>query len=93
MVKEKNSLLLEIISLLEPMGEITYLILGETLNLQKNEITFGKVKDDSIFLFDKFEEFRQIDSSILKTPDAFLKEATNAYWLATKVSSLKQPVY
>lgn len=55
MVKEKNSLLLEIISLLEPMGEITYLILGETLNLQKNEITFGKVKDDSIFLFDKFE--------------------------------------
>ena len=69
--------------LLERMGEIDYHIKDNILFLKKNNITFGKVKDDKIYLKDKTGVFTQIDPSILQTEDEFIKASTRAYWSVT----------
>ena len=84
MSKEKGIFLLKIMSLLKPMGKITYLIVDEALFLEKDDATFGKLQDNSLYLLDHLEAFKEIDQSILKTPDVFLMQATQSYWNAKK---------
>lgn len=84
MSKEKGVILLELMSLLKPMGKITYLIVDEALILEKDDVTFGKIQDDRIYLLDHLKTFKEVEQSILKTPDAFFMQATKSYWNAKK---------
>lgn len=84
MSKEKGIFLLKIMSLLKPMGKITYLIVDEALFLEKDDATFGKLQDNSLYLLDHLKAFKEIDQYILKTPDVFLMQATKSYWNAKK---------
>lgn len=84
MTKQKNISLLKIKILLEPMGGVDYLIMDKELLLQKNKATFGKIRDDKVYLIDNAGVFKQVERAILKTPDEFLRAATEAYWAVKK---------
>ena len=66
------------------MGDVNYVITDSALLFKKDKITFGKINNDNIYLIDNTGAFKQIDTSILKTEDEFLKAATQAYWFASK---------
>lgn len=81
MIKPVN-LIHKIQLLLEPMGKVNYLISDTALFFEKDNITFGKVAKDKVYLVDKNGLFQQIESKILNIQDEFLKEATQSYWSA-----------
>ena len=84
MNKQKNFSLLEIKMLLEPIGNVNYLIKDSILLIKKDDVVFGKINNDNIYLIDNTGTFKQIDPSILKGEDAFLKAATKSYWSASE---------
>ena len=83
----KNSNLVQIKILLEPMGDVNYVITKSTLLLKKDNITFGKINNDNIYLIDNTGTFQKLKPSILKDKDKFLKAATQAYWTASGKTS------
>ena len=66
MSKEKGIFLLKIMSLLKPMGKITYLIVDEALFLEKDDATFGKLQDNSLYLLDHLKAFKEKINILLK---------------------------
>ncbi len=49
----------------------------------KNQIKFGFVKDEDIYLVSDSNNMQKISKEILRDTDAFLMMATKAYWIAS----------
>ncbi len=84
MTTHNNSNLVQIKMLLEPMGDVNYIITDNTLLFKKDNITFDKINNDNIYLIDNTGTFQKLKPSILKDKDKFLKAATQAYWIASR---------
>lgn len=75
----------KVLVLLEPMGEVQAIKAQQDkneYNLLKDNVEFGKIKDQSVFLKQNKTQFKKVNEKILKSPDCFLREATKAYWIA-----------
>ncbi len=81
--KEKITFTDKVLQLLEPMGKIVISEATENKYISKNRITFAKICDNQVYLRDPAGYgYSPVDEDTLKNNDLFLKQATNAYWLA-----------
>ena len=81
--KDTNNLIQQVILLLKPMGKVNYLIKDGFIELKKDQNVFGKIINNKIYLLNDNQSFDQIENSILKSEDGFLKKATKSYWIAS----------
>lgn len=65
MIKPVN-LIHKIQLLLEPMGKVNYLISDTALFFEKDNINFGKVAKDKVYLVDKNGLFQQVNHPALQ---------------------------
>ena len=87
--KDADNLIQQVMLLLKPMGTVSYLIKSGFIELKKDQSVFGKIINNKIYLLNDDQLFDQIDNSILKPEDEFLKKATRSCWIASsKVISI-----
>ncbi|NRB10948.1 MAG: hypothetical protein HRU35_04980 [Rickettsiaceae bacterium] len=81
--KEKISFIGRVLKLLEPMGKVIISESIENKYLSKDNITFAKIIEGQVYLRAPVDYgYVPVDEDTLKNNDLFLKQATNAYWLA-----------
>ena len=64
------------------MGKITSIIQDDYILFQKDNITFAKLDKDSLYFFNKANEFFSAPSNLLEDLDQFLITATKSYYFA-----------
>jgi len=71
----------KILGLLASLGKIEYKIGDEMIGFYKNQVMFGKIEEDTIYLLNSCNGFDRIDVGLLEEGDAFTKKAQEAYSL------------
>ena len=83
--KVRKSFCDKILSLLEPMGGVIAIESEEEIRFYKNDIIFGSIVNNIVYLTISDDRQVQISKKTLKEPDEFLKKATKAYWIASRM--------
>jgi len=76
-----SKMIRKILGLLASLGKIEYKIGDDMTGFYKNQVMFGKIEDDMIYLLNSCNGFDRIDVELLEEGDAFTKKAQEAYSL------------
>ena len=74
-----SKMIKRVLSLATSLGKIEYRIGESQVGLYKNQIMFGKIEHDMIYLLNSQNEFDKIDIELLEQEDLFTKQAQKAY--------------
>ena len=69
----------KVLGLATTLGKIEYRIGENLVGLYKNQVMFGKIEDDRIYLLNSQNKFDKIDIELLDQEDLFIKQAQKAY--------------
>jgi hypothetical protein len=74
-----SKMIKKILVLSASLGKIEYKIGDDMIGFYKNQIMFGKIEEDTIYLLNSCDGFDRIDVGLLDKGDAFTKKAQKAY--------------
>jgi TfoX/Sxy family transcriptional regulator of competence genes len=76
-----SKMIRKVLGLATSLGKIEYRIGKNLVGLYKNQIMFGKIEHDKVYLLNSQNKFDKIDIELLEQEDIFTKQAQKAYSL------------
>ncbi len=74
-----SKMIKRVLGLATRLGKIEYRIGESLVGLYKNQVLFGKIEHNMIYLLNSHNEFDKIDIELLEQEDLFTKQAQKAY--------------
>jgi TfoX/Sxy family transcriptional regulator of competence genes len=68
-----------VLGLAATLGKVEYRIGENIVGLYKNQIMFGKIEHDIVYLLNSQNKFDKIDIALFEQEDLFTKQAQKAY--------------
>ena len=68
-----------VLGLVATLGKVEYRIGENIVGLYKNQIMFGKIEHDIVYLLNSQNKFDKIDIALFEQEDLFTKQAQKAY--------------
>ena len=69
----------KVLGLAASLGKIEYRLGKNLVGLYKNQVMFGKIEHDTVYLLNSQNKFDKIDIELLEHEDLFTKQAQKAY--------------
>ena len=69
----------KVLGLSASLGKVEYRIGKNLIGFYKNQVMFGKIENDIIYLLNSQNQFNKIDKELLEQEDLFTKQAQKAY--------------
>ena len=76
-----SKMIKKVLGLAATLGKVDYRIGENIVGLYKNQIMFGKIEHDKVYLLNSRNKFNKIDMELLEHEDFFTKQAQKAYSL------------
>ena len=74
-----SKMIKKVLGLAATLGKVEYRIGENIVGLYKNQIMFGKIEHDMVYLLNPQNKFDKIDIELLEQEDLFTKQAQKAY--------------
>ncbi|MBY0580214.1 MAG: hypothetical protein K2P53_00820 [Rickettsiales bacterium] len=71
----------KVLGLATSLGKVEYRVGENLVGLYKNQVMFGKIEHDKVYLLNSRNKFNKIDMELLEHEDFFTKQAQKAYSL------------
>jgi hypothetical protein len=71
----------KVLGLSASLGKVEYRVGENLVGLYKNQVMFGKIEHDKVYLLNSRNKFNKIDMELLEHEDFFTKQAQKAYSL------------
>jgi TfoX/Sxy family transcriptional regulator of competence genes len=76
-----NKMIKKVLGLATSLGKVEYRVGENLVGLYKNQVMFGKIEHDAVYLLNSRNKFNKIDIELLEHEDLFTKQAQKAYSL------------
>ncbi len=76
-----NKMIKKVLGLATSLGKVEYRVGENLVGLYKNQVMFGKIEHDKVYLLNSRNKFNKIDMELLEHEDFFTKQAQKAYSL------------
>ena len=76
-----NKMIKKVLGLAKSLGKVEYRVGENLVGLYKNQVMFGKIEHDKVYLLNSRNKFNKIDMELLEHEDFFTKQAQKAYSL------------
>ena len=76
-----NKMIKKVLGLATSLGKVEYRVGENLVGLYKNQVMFGKIEHDKVYLLNSRNKFNKIDIELLEHEDLFTKQAQKAYSL------------
>jgi hypothetical protein len=76
-----NKMIKKVLGLAISLGKVEYRVGENLVGLYKNQVMFGKIEHDKVYLLNSRNKFNKIDMELLEHEDFFTKQAQKAYSL------------
>lgn len=76
-----NKMIKKVLGLATSLGKVEYRVGENLVGLYKNQVMFGKIEHDKVYLLNSRNKFNKIDMELLEQEDLFTKQAQKAYSL------------
>lgn len=76
-----NKMIKKVLGLATSLGKVEYRVGENLVGLYKNQVMFGKIEHDKVYLLNSRNKFNKIDMELLEHEDFFTKQAQKAYTL------------
>ncbi len=74
-----SKMIKKVLGLAATLGKVEYRIGENIVGLYKNQIMFGKIEHDIVYLLNSQNKFDKIDIALFEQEDLFTKQAQKAY--------------
>jgi len=71
----------KVLGLAASLGKVEYRVGENLVGLYKNQVMFGKIEHDKVYLLNSRNKFNKIDMELLEHKHLFTKQAQKAYSL------------
>jgi hypothetical protein len=71
----------KVLGLAASLGKVEYRVGENLVGFYKNQVMFGKIEHDKVYLLNSRNKFNKIDMELLEHEDFFTKQAQKAYSL------------
>jgi hypothetical protein len=71
----------KVLGLAASLGKVEYRVGENLVGLYKNQVMFGKIEHDKVYLLNSRNKFNKIDMELLEHEHLFTKQAQKAYSL------------
>ena len=76
-----SKMIKKVLGLAASLGKVEYRVGENLVGLYKNQVMFGKIEHDKVYLLNSRNKFNKIDMELLEHEDFFTKQAQKAYSL------------
>ena len=76
-----NKMIKKVLGLATSLGKVEYRVGENLVGLYKNQVMFGKIEHDKVYLLNSRNKFNKIDMELLEHEDFFTKQAQKEYSL------------
>jgi len=76
-----SKMIKKVLGLSASLGKVEYRVGENLVGLYKNQVMFGKIEHDKVYLLNSRNKFNKIDMELLEHEDFFTKQAQKAYSL------------
>ena len=76
-----SKIIKKVLGLAARLGKVEYRVGENLVGLYKNQVMFGKIEHDAVYLLNSRNKFNKIDIELLEHKDLFTKQAQKAYSL------------
>ena len=74
-----SKMIKKVLGLAASLGKVEYRVGENLVGLYKNQVMFGKIEHDKVYLLNSRNKFNKIDMELLEHEDFFTKQAQKAY--------------
>lgn len=78
-MNESSKMIKKILSLASSLGKIEYRIGKDVVGLYKNQVMFGKIKNNKVYFINSQNKFDKMDIGMLDHEDVFITQAQKSY--------------
>jgi len=76
-----SKMIKKVLGLAASLGKVEYRVGENLVGFYKNQVMFGKIEHDKVYLLNSRNKFNKIDMELLEHEDFFTKQAQKAYSL------------
>jgi hypothetical protein len=76
-----SKMIKKVLGLSASLGKVEYRVGENLVGLYKNQVMFGKIEHDKVYLLNSRNKFNKIDMELLEHENFFTKQAQKAYSL------------
>ena len=76
-----SKMIKKVLGLAISLGKVEYKVGENSVGFYKNQVMFGKIEHDKVYLLNSRNKFNKIDMELLEHEDFFTKQAQKAYSL------------